>query len=712
MSKRSAMTTLTRWVLAHKKLVVAFWAVLAIAGVAAMGPADRAFEQQFNIPGTEAGIANGQIVKTYGNGGDSNPLVPVVSLPAGTTVDSPGVRAELSAAMARIQAAVPHSRVASYASTRDRAFVSKDGRTTFALVSIPLSGGVDPGQAEARAAQHAVDGLTVGGAAVRVTGLDALRADAADAGKAGGSSMAVEALIAGGGALLVLAFVFASWMALIPMLMALVAIPTTFLAVLPLAKATEVSVIVKFLIALVGLAIAIDYALLVVVRWREERQRGAGREEAVVEAMQHAGRAVVFSGTTVGISLLALVVLPVPFLRSIGIAGMLIPLVSVAVAVTLLPVVLATIGPRLDRRHTRREDRPSRGWTAWARFVVRHRWSAAILSAAILGGLVFAASSIQLGNPQAGSLAQTGPAHTALRQLEDSGIGTGPLSPFDTLVRSGNPEQVVATLKRIDGVRAAVAPAAWRRDGMSLIAVIPVADGNSPAGRATLDRIREVTGQNVVTGGESAQSADFLDAVYGNFPLVIGIIALLTFLLLARAFRSVIIPLKAVVLNLLSVGAAWGLMVIVWQHGWGSDAIWGIQATRSINVEMPIVVFAFLFGISMDYQVFILSRMREAYDRTGSTDAAVVEGIGRTGRLVTSAALILGLAFVAMSAGPGTEAKMFATALGGGIVLDATLIRGVLAPAVVALLGRWNWWLPRPAARVLRVSPDPAPASA
>jgi RND superfamily putative drug exporter len=712
MSKRSAMTTLTRWVLGHKKLVVALWAVLTVAGVAAAGPADKAFEQQFNIPGKEAFAANTRIVETYGSGGDIAPLVPVVSLPQGKTVDSPAVRAGLEKALAKIEAAVPHSRVASYASTHDDAFVSKDRRTTFALVYIPPTGGVDPGQAEARAAQSAVDGITVAGAPVHITGLNALRADAADTGKSGGSSMAVEALIAGGGALLVLAFVFASWMALVPMLMALVAIPTTFLAVWPLASATEVSVIVKFLIALVGLAIAIDYALLVVVRWREERQRGAGREDAVVAAMQHAGRAVVFSGTTVGISLLALVVLPVPFLRSIGIAGMLIPLVSVAVATTLLPVVLATIGPRLDRRHSRREDRPSRRWTAWARFIVRRRWSAAIISTAVLGGLVFAASSIQLGNPQAESLAKSGPARVALEQLNRSGIGNGALSPFDTLVRGGDPAAVVAKLQDVDGVRSVIAPADWRRDGTSLISVIPAQDGNSPAGRATLDRIRSATGSGAVTGGEAAQSADFLDAVYGNFPLVIALIAGLTFLLLARAFRSLIIPLKAVLLNLLSVGAAWGLMVIVWQHGWGSDAIWGIEATNSINVEMPIVVFAFLFGISMDYQVFILSRMREAYDRTGSTEAAVVEGIGRTGRLVTSAALILGLAFVAMSAGPGTEAKMFATALGGGILLDATLVRGVLAPAIVALLGRWNWWLPRRAARVLRVAPKPVTASA
>jgi putative drug exporter of the RND superfamily len=709
MTERNAMTTLTRWVLAHKKLVAGLWLVLALAGIAAMGPADKAFNNHFDVPGKEAFAANSQIAATYGNGGDAAPLVPVVSLPDGKTVDSPGVARELDAALSKVEQALPQSRAASYASTHDPAFVSDDGRTTFALVYIPAKGGIDPGQAEARAAQAAVDGVTVGGAPVEVTGLDALRAAGKDGGEEGGSSLAVEALIAGGGALLVLALVFASWMAVVPLLMAIAAIPTTFLAVWPLATATDVSVIVKVLIALVGLAIAIDYALLVVVRWREERQRGAAtNDEAVVQAMAHAGKAVVFSGTTVAISLLALVVLPVPFLRSIGIAGMLIPLVSVAVATTLLPVVLATIGPRLDRRHARREDRASRGWSAWARLVVKHRWSAAIVSAVVLAGLVVAASTIQLGNPQADSLAQAGPARAALEHLEDSGIGTGPLSPFDSLVRSGDPEAVADAIEGVDGVRGAVAPADWRRDGLALVSVIPTEDGNTPAGRETLEDIRTAVAPleaDVVTGGEAAQSADFLSSVYSSFPLVIALIAGLTFLLLARAFRSLIVPLKAVLLNLLSVGAATGLMVLVWQHGLGSEAIWGIEATGSINVEMPIVIFAFLFGISMDYQVFILSRMREAYDRTGSTDAAVVEGIGRTGRLVTSAALILGLAFLAMSTGPGTEAKMFATALGGGILLDATLIRGVLAPAVVALLGRWNWWLPSSAARALRIAP-------
>jgi RND superfamily putative drug exporter len=706
------VTTLTDWVLSHKGLVVGFWVAVTVAAFAAIQPAGDALSQEFSVPGREGFETNRELAEIYGNGGDVAPIVPVVRLPRGKTVDSPGVTQQLEAALARVKAALPEARLTSYASTDHRVFVSDDRRTTFALVYIPAKGGVDPGQSEARRAQAALAGVTVGGAPVEITGLDALRAAAADSGEGTSTSVLVGTLAAALGALVVLAFVFASFTAVVPLLMALVAVPTTFLLVWPLASVTDVSVIVQFLVALIGLGIAIDYALLVVVRWREERQQeNVTNEAAVRNAMEHAGRAVVFSGTTVAIALLALIALPVPFLRSIGIAGMLIPLVSVAVAITLLPVVLATIGPRLDWPRTHRDDRPSRAWSAWARVVVRYRWVAAITSTALLAALVVAASSIQLGNPRADSLAQSGAARAGLDKLNESGIGTGPLSPFDALVRSGDPVAVAEALAGVEGVRGAAAPADWRRDGTALVTVIPTEDGNSPAGRATLDRIRATTQElpaKVTTGGEAAQGADFLDAVYGNFPLVVALISALTFLLLARAFRSLILPLKAVLLNLLSVVAAWGLIVLVWQEGFGSDAIWGIEATRSINVELPLVVFAFLFGISMDYQVFIISRMREAYNRTRSTETAVVEGIGRTGRLVTSAALILGLAFVAFSAQPGTEAKIFATALGGGILLDATIIRGVLAPAAVAILGRWNWWVPHTPARLLRVEPSPA----
>jgi RND superfamily putative drug exporter len=718
------MNALTRFVLDHKRLVLGFWIVVSIAAFAAIGPAGSALSQQFNVPGREGFETNKELGEIYGSGGDVAPLVPVVTLPEGKTVDSHGVGEQLDAALAKVETALPEAMTASYASTGDRAFVSDDGRTTFALVYIPAKGGVAPGQDEARRAQAALAGVTVGGSPVEVTGLDALRASAGE-NEGDGAGVVLGTLLAALGALLVLIFVFRSFMAIVPLLMALVAIPTTFLLVWPVAAITDVSVIVQFLVALIGLGIAIDYALLVVVRWREERQQpDTTNEVAVRNAMRHAGSAVVFSGTTVAISLLALLAVPVPALRSIGIAGLMIALVSVAVAITLLPVVLATLGPKLDWPRSKRDARPGRGWSAWARLVVRHRWLAAATSTAVLAALVVAALSIQLGNPRASSLAHEGPARAGLEKLQDSGIGTGPLSPFDALVRSGDPDAVADSLARVEGVESAAAPADWRHGGTSLVTVIPTEDGNSPAGRETLDRIRATTQTlpaEVTIGGQAAQSADFLDAVYSNFPLLIGLIALFTFILLARAFRSLILPLKAVLLNLLSVGAAWGLIVLVWQKGFGSDEIWGIEATQAINVQLPIVVFAFLFGVSMDYQVFIISRMREAYDRTGSTETAIVEGIGRTGRLVTSAALILGLAFVAFSAQPGTEAKIFATALGGGILIDATIIRGVLAPAAVAMVGRWNWWLPHRPARLLRVepsrvqpeaAPDPAPQTA
>jgi RND superfamily putative drug exporter len=213
-------------------------------------------------------------------------------------------------------------------------------------------------------------------------------------------------------------------------------------------------------------------------------------------------------------------------------------------------------------------------------------------------------------------------------------------------------------------------------------------------------------------GGIGAENDDFVSAIYGSFPVMIALIAVLTFVLLARAFRSLLLPLKAVVLNVISVAAAWGVITLVWQEGHGSNLLWGIDATHSVTAWIPLMVFAFLFGLSMDYEVFILARMREEFDASGSTDAAVVRGIGRTGRLVTSAALILFLAFVSMASGPQTDVKVFATGLAAGILVDATLIRALLVPAVVSLFGRWNWWLPAWPARLLRVEPSLPPGTA
>jgi putative drug exporter of the RND superfamily len=299
--------------------------------------------------------------------------------------------------------------------------------------------------------------------------------------------------------------------------------------------------------------------------------------------------------------------------------------------------------------------------------------------------------------------------------LEEAGIGEGALLPHEILVEGGtDPDRLAADLSGVEGIHGAVAPddADWRRAGTALVEAVPVPDSGSGDGEATLQDVRDTAhaaGADVRVGGQPASNADFIDAVYGSFPLMIALITITTFILLARAFRSLLLPAKAIVLNVLSVAAAWGVLVLVWQHGYGSEAIWDIQATGSIPSWMPLMVFAFLFGLSMDYEVFILSRMREEYDRTGSTHSAVVRGIGRTGRLVTSAALILFLSFTSMASGPETDVKMMATGLAAGILLDATVIRALIVPAVIALMGRWNWWLPRWPARLLRVEPSLPP---
>jgi RND superfamily putative drug exporter len=298
--------------------------------------------------------------------------------------------------------------------------------------------------------------------------------------------------------------------------------------------------------------------------------------------------------------------------------------------------------------------------------------------------------------------------------LERSGIGPGALSPIEILTPQANAQQLAAAAAAVPGVHGAVAPTgpAWQRGGTAVVDAFSVSDGSTSAGLDTLDRVRTAAhdvGSGVRVGGIAAENQDFVSAIYGSFPLMIALIAVLTFLLLARAFRSLLLPLKAVFLNVVSVTAAWGVITLIWQEGHGSSALWGIAPTHSVSAWIPLMVFAFLFGLSMDYEVFILSRMREEYDRTGSTETAVVRGIGRTGRLVTSAALILFLAFVSMSSGPDTDVKVFATGLAAGILLDATVIRALLVPAVVSLFGRWNWWLPEWPARLLRVEPSLPP---
>jgi putative drug exporter of the RND superfamily len=709
------MEQMTRWTLRHRRLVVIAWLVLTIVGIATVNNATKAMDQKFSVPGREGWETNSQIAHIYDRtGSDTAPLLPVVTLPAGKSASDPAVRAQLRSLEQKTRKAIPHVRVAGFGSTGSRAFLSKDGRTAFVIAYPPADptatfGGNPDAEKHLRAA---LKGATIAGAPVHLTGYDAL---SAQSGGGDGPGVLLEALVGGFGALIVLAFVFASFLALVPLMMAIPAIMTSFLIVYGLTAVTGISPIVQFLIALIGLGVAIDYSLLVVVRWREERAHGHEGDEAIVRAMGTAGRAVVFSGTTVAIGLLALIVLPLPFLRSMGYGGMVIPAVSVLVALTLLPVVLHTWGEKLDWPHRRTDDKASRNWTRWAQGIVNKRVLATVGALVVLAALVLAATNLHPGIADVNTIAKKGDAKDGLVALERTGIGSGALLPHEVLVRGASPDKVASAVAGVDGIHGAVAPAdaSWRKQGTALVDAFPTPDGSSSAGRDLVGKVKDAAhaqGPGVKLGGQQASNSDFISAVYGNFPLMIGLIALFSFLLLARAFRSLLLPAKAVVLNVISVAAAWGVMTLIWQEGHGSNAIWGIQATGAIDSWIPLIVFAFLFGLSMDYEVFILARMREEYDSTGETNDAVVRGIGRTGRLVTSAALILFLAFLSLSSGPDTSVKVLATGLAAGILLDATVIRALLVPAVVSLFGRWNWVLPARVARVLRVEPSPRPA--
>ena len=699
------MASLTSFVLRHRKLVIIGWLLLMVAGGATSQKAINRLNFDFSLPGQPGYETSKQILKTYGNGGDQAPLVPILTLAPGSTV--PNSRGVVTAAFAAVQKAVPAARLVSCGNTGDERFVTADGRTTYGLLYVPLQQGFVPFSSAPVAA--ALRSAAPPGSTVQITGLDEL----ASGGASSGPGVLFETLIGALGALAVLAFVFASFLAVIPLAIAAVSILTTFLILLGLTYVTDVSFIVQFLVALIGLGVAIDYSLIIVTRWREERAHGRENADAVVVAAQTAGVAVIFSGVTVAVGLGALIVLPVPFLRSVGLGGMLIPLVSTAVSLTLLPAILGGIGPRVDWPRIRKEGVTARGWSAWARLMVRRRWVAAGLAGLFMAFLLVQFADLKIGLARSDSLAKSGPAYDGLQTLKRGGVPTGVLTPIDILVRGGDPAAVAARAAAVPGVLTAVAPdgPVWRRGGDAVVVVLPRAETVAGSSVSVVKRVRSAVANEPGVIGESGYGPlqiDYLKAVYGNFPLALAIIAVVTFILLARAFRSLLLPLKAVVLNLVSVAATFGAMVLFWQQGHGSEAVFSIAATGAITFWVPIMIFAFLFGLSMDYEVFILARMREEYDVSRSTDAAVIEGLGRTGRLVTSAALILFLAFLSLASGPSTDTKVIATGLGVGILLDATVVRALLVPALVSLFGRWNWWLPSWAARPLRVAPSAA----
>jgi putative drug exporter of the RND superfamily len=707
--ERATVVRLARFVLAHRRAVIVGWLVVFLAGAVGASHVSKRLSLDFSLPGQPGYETARRIIDTYGNGGDEPPAIMVINAPAGQTIG--GERAELASSFARVRDGIHGVRVVDFASTGDPRMISADGRTTYAFLYTPQ----EHNFGAPKLAEHAMQVLRTSlphGSQIGLTGIQQL----AENKSGSGPGVLLETLVGGLGALAVLAFVFASMLAFIPLLIAAVSILSTLLLILALTYVANVSFIVQFLVSLVGLGVAIDYSLLIVTRWREERAQGLENEEAVVVAMATAGRAVVLSGLTVAIGLVALVVLPVPGLRSVGYGGMLIPLVSTCVALTLLPALLGGIGPRVDWPRIRHEGHASRLWTAWSGAMVRGRWAAAGVAILVLALLIAPIFKLETGETSASALARSGPAHASYERIRTGGAPSGVLTPIEVLVRSQRAAAVRTQVAALPGIADAVLSGASdsNRKGTSVILAIPRRETVNASTLTEVSTVRDALRRDpgvIGTAGVGAIALDYQKAVFGNFPLMFAVIALLTIALLTRAFRSVTLAVKAVLLNLISMAAAFGLMTWFWQEGHGSQALFNIPATGAITFWVPLMVFAFLFGLSMDYEVFILTRVREEYDRSGSTDHAVITGLGRTGRLVTSAALILFLAFASLASAPNTDIKVLATGLGAGILLDATIIRALLLPALVSLLGSWNWWFPRPVAQLLRVSPKPLEAN-
>jgi putative drug exporter of the RND superfamily len=528
-------------------------------------------------------------------------------------------------------------------------------------------------------------------------------------------------------ALVILLFVFGTASALLPFLFAAATIPPALGIAWGFAHVLELSDYLRNMVLMIGLGIAIDYSLLVVSRYRDERRRGLSHEQAVTETMLHAGRTIVFSGLAVSVGLVLMLLLPVPFLRGFGVGGLLVPMVSVLCALTLLPVMLATFGRQLERVRIiprglaeRRHAGELRLWTAHARWVMRR---AKLLAPLIVTLLVLAAMpliGIRVGPGSYSSLPKGIAAMRGLTILEHSTTRHS-LDPTTVIVdthRTDGAGPMTAAVHRLDRLLRAdrevvtVSTALDAGRGRYLrIDVVGRHDPASPQAQAFADRLRSrlipaagfPASAKVIAGGGGASATDFVSRTLGSFPwLILGVLAL-TYLLLVRAFRSLLLPLKAIVLNLLTVAAASGLMIAVFQWGWGSWA--GFLQVSQIEGWIPVFMFTLLFGLSMDYEVFLVTRMREAWDKTRSNTGAVAHGLANTGRIVTAAGLIMAATFSGFLLGSIPPMQQLGFGLAVAILIDITLIRGLLLPSTMALAGRWNWYLPVWTARALRVRP-------
>ena len=699
----------------HRWRFVVAWAVVAIA-VLAWNKAEGGHTRDvFTIPGSETQEALEILERDFPEASGDSATV-VFAVDAGTVRD-PRPQAGISKSIAELGKLPDVSSVPDPFGPAGAALISEKGDITFTSVQFSKQAPKLPTdifermQTATKPARDAGVRVEYGGAVV----------DYADAPQ-GTNSDAIGLAVA----VLIILIAFGSVVAmLLPIATALFGLAVGISTVYLIAAAGDVGAAAPVLATMIGLGVGIDYSLFIVTRYRQNLASGMSVEEAIGRAEATAGQAVLFAGCTVIIAICGLAVAGIPYVAVMGFIAAMVVAIMVMAALTLLPALLGIVGHRIDALRVPFLKSPvtpaepdlehPTGWTRWAELVSKYRWVAAVVSVIVLLLLAFPYTKMRLGQTDDGTLPSSTTQFQAFHLIEE-GFGPGFNGPFLLAVAlptgGGDPsaslDEIVSAARKAHGVQVVSPPVTSPNGKAAEISVIPTTAPDDEETEELVRRLRdevlppvaEKTKTEIYLGGATAGFIDVSDRIATRLPLFILLVIGLSFLVLTVAFRSLVVPATAAVMNLLSVGAAYGVVVAVFQWGWAKDLI-GLEATVPIVSFVPMMMFAVLFGLSMDYQVFLLTRVREAYARTGDTKQAVEVGLATTARVITSAALIMIAVFLSFVPYPISEIKMFGLGLAVAVFVDATIVRMVLVPSLMTILGRANWYLPRWLDRIL-----------
>jgi putative drug exporter of the RND superfamily len=699
--RASLLARVARFSISHRRMVLLGWLGVFVVAIVLSGAVGTRYASNFSLPGTDSQRATDLLKRDFpSQAGDVDQIV--LYTPAGKVGDA-AVRARVEPMFARV-AQLPHvTGVQSpYASGAGKA-ISRDGRIAFATVTFDKRAN-DLMKPDMQRVISTAQAARAPGLRVELGGQGIEQAQQPSFGFA-----SAVGLLA---AIVVLLITFGSLIGMgLPIITAIFGLGTGIGLIAVGSHLIDMPDFSTELALMIGLGVGIDYALFIVTRFRENLRAGASVDEATVTAMDTAGRAVVFAGATVIIALLGMFALGVNFLYGVAVSSALAVLLTMIASLTVLPALISRFGERLGRERRRRrrreaaESRSARGWEAWAMWVSRHPWTGLLAGLSIMLVLAVPALSMRSGSSDAGN-DQSGQTTRKAYDLLAQGFGkgsNGPLVVAAEMPRAGDnaaASRIQATLRSTPDVAAVTSPRVGPSGRTVVFTVYP---RSAPQAQATTDLVNALrdrrlppversTGATVLVGGPNAAQIDVSHVLASKLPLFIGVVVALSALLLLVVFRSLVIPLQAAAMNLLSIGASLGVIVAVFQRGW-LGGLFGVTA-GPIDAFIPVMLFAIVFGLSMDYEVFLVSRVHEQWVRTRNPSRAVVAGLGTTGRVITAAATIMVCVFLSFVLVDIRPVKMFGLSLATAVFLDAFVVRSLLLPAVLLLLGRATWWLP------------------